>query len=52
MYVKAIKFDQLEANYKVNASLPKSMAGTLIQNFVNMSLPTTDDNPCKGKDAC
>lgn len=29
IYVKAVKFDQLESRYSVNASLPKSLDGKL-----------------------
>jgi hypothetical protein len=38
----------------INASMPISINGKLIQNFVNISLPSamSSSNPCKNKLAC
>lgn len=55
VYAKAVKFDSLENQYKVVASLPKSIMKNLtFQNFVNITLPppTSPSNPCRGLAAC
>jgi hypothetical protein len=48
IFAKAVKFDQLENQYMINSTLPKSVVKNFTtQNFVNISLPRTSNNPCK-----
>ena len=53
IFAKAVKFDQLENMYSINSTLPKSVVKNFTtQNFVNVSLPKTANNPCKKFTAC
>ena len=48
IFANAVKFDQLENQYMINSTLPKSVVKNFTTlSFVNISLPRTSNNPCK-----